>query len=77
MASRPMASPGESDRRVRGAAALVWVLVLAALALAAALAGLVPTPWGAPAESGALTGARVRRGPLPITVVTSGSLDRR
>src|SRR6187402_1483269 len=59
----------------RGAAALVWVAGVAALATAAALAGFVPVPWSSPPVDGTLEGATVRRGPLPISVVAAGSLS--
>lgn len=70
-----MRNPVHRRNRETGAAALVWVLVLSGLALLAVLSGFVPVPWGGPEAAGPLAGATVRRGPLPITVVTSGNLD--
>ncbi|HVS17524.1 MAG TPA: hypothetical protein VMT18_02905, partial [Planctomycetota bacterium] len=69
-----MARHEHTPRTTRGAA-LVWVLVVAALALTAVLAGFVPVPWGGVAADKPLAGAPVRRGPLPITVVAAGSLN--
>ena len=69
--SRPLApAPGRA-----GLATLAWVAIVAALAAAALLSGMVPLPWSGPSESMAAQGVPVRRGPLRIVALVSGSLN--